>query len=171
LEQTVTNTILEVGDVKWLSIFPKEKWLCETNKCKQRVFEEVGWSHNSTVEFVLSNDDKIRVLNKQYRNKDTPTNVLSFPLFEFSSPTNVLSSFHFENELLGTVVLSIETVLKESVMLDVPVQDRLMHLMVHGVLHLLGYDHEKDSDAVVMESLEVIILQRFGVSNPYVSVY
>jgi probable rRNA maturation factor len=66
--------------------------------------------------------------------------------------------------------LSVETVLKESVKLNVSVKDRVMHLIVHGVLHLLGYDHEKDSDAVTMELLEIVILQSLGISNPYENV-
>ncbi|MDR2464221.1 MAG: rRNA maturation RNase YbeY [Holosporales bacterium] len=164
------HTILDIADARWLDIFSKRKWIETTRTCSKHVFNEVAWSHYSIVEFVLSSDEEIQVLNKQYRQKDKPTNVLSFPLLEFSAPTSVVSTLFLSNELLGTVVLSIETVLKESVVLDVPVKNRVIHLMVHGVLHLLGYDHEKDSDAIVMESLEIVILQRLGIPNLYVSV-
>ncbi|MDR1907705.1 MAG: rRNA maturation RNase YbeY [Holosporales bacterium] len=98
----------------------------------------------------------------------------------FQAPTKNLDSQHNNNQrnisdvddiarcMLGDVVLSYSTVLKESKALGRPFLDHVFHLMTHGVLHLLGYDHENDSEAFLMESLEILVLQRFEIPNPYV---
>jgi probable rRNA maturation factor len=107
---------------------------------------------------VLTDDAKIRALNRSWRGKDTATNVLSFPAPAGGSA---------EPRPLGDVVLARETIAREAVEQRIPAQDHLAHLTVHGVLHLLGYDHENDRDAETMERLEREILARLGVPDPY----
>jgi probable rRNA maturation factor len=102
---------------------------------------------------VLSDDDEMRQLNRRWRGKDAPTNVLSFPTGE--------------TRMLGDVVLAFETVVREAEEGDRPFVHHFRHLIVHGVLHLLGYDHEAESDAVRMENHERRILTEFGVPDPY----
>ena len=102
-------------------------------------------------------------LNLQYREKDKPTNVLSFPS---DIPEEVLSLL--DAEPLGDLVICILVVLQEAAEQQKTSTDHFTHLLVHGILHLLGYDHETtESDAEEMEALEIEILKKLGVANPY----
>jgi len=107
---------------------------------------------------VLTDDSAIRQLNREWRNKDAATNVLSFPM-----PSQGVG----ETMLLGDIVIAYETTAREAQAEGKPLRDHLAHLAVHGFLHLLGYDHETDREADAMESLEAVILSRLGVPNPY----
>ena len=106
---------------------------------------------------VLSCDEHSAHLNKTYRGKPAPTNVLSFPA----------SRTHREVNFLGDVVLAQETVAREAKELGLPFKNHLQHLIVHGLLHLLGFDHDNEEDAQTMEAIEISILARLGISNPY----
>lgn len=107
----------------------------------------------------LTDDARIRVLNRQWREKDKATNVLSFPAAEV--PEDVTP------EPLGDVIVALETVLAEAQAEDKRPQDHLVHLVVHGTLHLLGFDHEDDAEAEEMEEMERGILEGLGISDPY----
>jgi len=97
-------------------------------------------------------------LNNDYRGKNYPTNVLSFP---FESPVPL------EPMLLGDLVLCVRVVEKEAAEQNKALEDHWAHLIVHGCLHLLGYDHIEDDEAEVMETLEISILQKLDINNPY----
>jgi probable rRNA maturation factor len=97
-------------------------------------------------------------LNKQYRNKDKPTNVLSFP---FEVPNCI------ELNLLGDLVICADIVSKEAKTQHKTIQAHWAHMLVHGCLHLLGYDHINNDDAEHMETLEIDILEKLGFNNPY----
>lgn len=107
---------------------------------------------------VLTDDAKMRALNRTWRGKDKATNVLSFP-----AP----ASGSTEPRLLGDVVLAYETIAREAAEQRISARDHLAHLTVHGVLHLLGHDHENDRDAETMERREREVLARLGVPDPY----
>ena len=109
----------------------------------------------------LSSDTAVRALNGTYRAKDMPTNVLSFP----ANPG--LPRDADAPRWLGDVVIAEETVAKEAKEQGISQAHHLQHLVVHGVLHLLGYDHETDAKAEAMEGLEVEILDALGIANPY----
>jgi probable rRNA maturation factor len=109
----------------------------------------------------LSNDSQVAELNKSYRGKAAPTNVLSFP----AGPS--IPIHENEARFLGDVVLALETLQREAGDLGLPVRHHVQHLVVHGVLHLLGYDHGTDEEARAMEGLEVRILRRLGIADPY----
>ena len=113
------------------------------------------------VPLVLTDDSEVRQLNRTWRDVDAPTNVLSFPSGE---PVGEMQG---EPRPLGDVVLAGETVLKEAGLKGVSVPDHVSHLVVHGVLHLLGHDHEQDADAERMEALETKILAGLGIADPY----
>jgi probable rRNA maturation factor len=108
---------------------------------------------DAEVSLVLGDDAVVRTLNRRWRRKDAPTNVLSFPTGE--------------RRMLGDVVLAFETVVREAKEQGKPLAHHLRHLIVHGVLHLLGYDHERERDAARMENRERRILRRFDVPDPY----
>lgn len=109
----------------------------------------------------LSDDAGVRTLNAAYRATDKPTNVLSFPA------PQARPSMPGEPRLLGDVVLAEETVLNEAHDMGIDPRHHFQHLVVHGLLHLLGYDHETNEEADAMEALEVEILSTLGISNPY----
>lgn len=109
---------------------------------------------------ILTDDAEQRRLNLSYRGIDAPTNVLSFALADVAPPPGA-------PVLLGDVVLAYETVAREAAEQQKTLAAHLQHLVVHGVLHLLGFDHENDTQAAKMEALEVEILQRLGVPDPY----
>jgi probable rRNA maturation factor len=108
---------------------------------------------------VLTNDSAIRKLNRTWRGKNEPTNVLSFPADQHGGP----------HRLLGDVVIAYETLAREARAERKPFDHHLAHLAVHGFLHLCGYDHESDRQAATMERLETAILARLGVPDPYVA--
>ncbi|MEK0084944.1 rRNA maturation RNase YbeY [Benzoatithermus flavus] len=113
------------------------------------------------VSVLLTGDAAIRELNRTYRGKDAPTNVLSFPTGNDVAPDPGLSA------LLGDIAVALETTRREAEAEGKPLSDHLAHLLVHGTLHLLGYDHEEDDEARRMEAREVAILARLGIADPY----
>lgn len=115
----------------------------------------------------LTDDAEIRALNRDWRDRDAATNVLSFALEE--SPESAISDNGPEigATMLGDVVLAYETCAAEAADQDKSLTDHLSHLVVHGTLHLLGFDHEADDDAEIMEALERDVLARIGVPDPY----
>ena len=101
---------------------------------------------------------EIQMLNKTYRDKDKPTNVLSFPS---DLPVEI------DESILGDVVICTEVVTQEAKAQEKTFDDHLLHMAIHGTLHLLGYDHIDESEAQEMEALEIEILQKQQVANPY----
>ncbi len=117
------------------------------------------------VSIVLANDDLVQILNKEYRDKDKPTNVLTFASLDAEEPPPTEGVLN-----LGDVILSFQTIERECQEQGKFLLDHVKHLTVHGVLHLLGYDHEDDDEATDMETLEIRILEKLGVQNPYTDV-
>ena len=109
---------------------------------------------------VFTNDDSIQEINAEWRGMDKPTNVLSFPAFP-------LEPGGMPGPMLGDIVVARETVEREAVDLGKTFDDHLTHLLVHGFLHLFGYDHLEKDEAEEMEALETRILGSLGLSDPY----
>jgi probable rRNA maturation factor len=117
---------------------------------------------------VLADDALVQTLNRDYRDKDKPTNVLSFALLDDLDDTDdALARDEGMPILIGDVILAFETVQREAREQGKSIKDHLAHLVIHGVLHLLGYDHQSDPDADRMERLETSILARMGIADPY----
>ena len=112
---------------------------------------------DADVTIVLSDDEEVQQLNKAYRGFDKPTNVLSFENGESVEG----------RRQLGDIIIAFDTVERESRQQEKPLATHLVHLVVHGVLHLLGHDHEDENEAEVMESHEIAILGAMDIANPY----
>jgi probable rRNA maturation factor len=110
---------------------------------------------------VLGSDALVRRLNKTYRGKDAPTNVLSFP---YQRPPGAVADV---GAYLGDVVLAAETISQEAAERGIEPRHHLQHLVVHGLLHLLGHDHDTDAAAEEMEGLETEVLATIGLADPY----
>ena len=117
------------------------------------------------ISVLLTGDAEVRDLNAEYRGKHQPTNVLSFPMAgpEDLRETNIAGP----ELLLGDIILARGVCEAEARDKDVSLEDHTAHLVVHGTLHLLGYDHHSEEDAADMEVREVRALQRLGIANPY----
>jgi probable rRNA maturation factor len=113
----------------------------------------------------LTGDEEVRALNSEWRGKDKPTNVLSFPL---AQPSELEDANGDGPELmLGDIVLARGECEREAAEKAIPVETHATHLLVHGTLHLLGYDHHDDDQAADMEGREVRALARLGIADPY----
>lgn len=160
---------LILDNKSWLSFISK----LEIKKLIKEVFNiiihvlNISIANGIIVElsFILTDDDLIKNYNKKYRNIDNPTNVLSFPLYE----NEVIKEFEYNNNylLLGDIVLSIDTIIRESKDQKKSFSDHLTHLILHSILHLFGFDHVKIKDAKNMESIEIEVLKKLGIDNPY----
>ena len=114
----------------------------------------------SELSIIFSDDAHVRALNAAWRSKDAPTNVLSFPAFPHGRGGALAP-------MLGDIVLAAETVAREAQAEHKPRADHITHLIVHGILHLIGYDHEGDAEAEEMEELERRILAGLDIPDPY----
>jgi len=117
------------------------------------------------ISVTLTGDEQVRALNSEWRGKDKPTNVLSFPMadeMDFARQTVAGPEL-----LLGDIILAHGVCETEAAEKGVSVEQHATHLLVHGTLHLLGYDHHEDAQAADMEAREVRALARLGIANPY----
>lgn len=117
------------------------------------------------ISFLLTDDAGIRDLNMQYREKDKPTNVLSFPQNEMAAGD--YDEYESEEVVLGDIICALETIEKEAKEQDKSLYHHFCHMIVHGLLHLQGYDHGTEREAEEMEALETEILADFSIPDPY----
>lgn len=134
------------------------------NISKKQIDEIVNKSLNfvnrkGCLSIVLSEDRFIQKYNKEFRGKDKPTNVLSF-----SSDSNELE----DEDYLGDIIISLETIQKEAIEQQKTEINHFTHILIHGVLHLCGFDHIEEKDREKMEGIEIEILKLFGIENPYI---
>ena len=127
------------------------------NKALSYIFKEEGIT-DSSINLKILTDEDIKELNKKFRNKNTTTNVLSFPNEDVSK--SITGN-------LGDIAISYEFVKKESKEQKKNFDDHMIHMLVHGVYHILGFDHENDEMADIMEIKEVKLLKKLDIKNPY----
>lgn len=139
-----------------------------------KTLQFLGYSIDGYEIAVLAcDDDRIAELNAEFRGKPTPTNVLSWPAFELAAeedgaePDQPPPPDPMMGESLGDIAIAYDTCLREAEDAGKTMTDHVTHLIVHGVLHLLGYDHLRDRDATLMEGLESKILGKMGIADPY----
>ncbi|KUM28260.1 rRNA maturation RNase YbeY [Mesorhizobium loti] len=149
------DIFVEAGD------WPAEAELTRlVDRAVAAAFAETGAKGVSELSIVFSDDAHIQTLNAEWRGKDKPTNVLSFPAFSFPKGGKL-------PPMLGDIVLASETVAREAVLEDKPLANHITHLVIHGLLHLLGHDHETDAEAEAMEAIERAALARLAIPDPY----
>ncbi len=138
---------------KWENKIPNIKKL--SDKVIAKTFKKIKHpiKKGMEVNIMLTNDKEIQMFNKEYRGKNKPTNVLSFETGD--------------EILLGDIVMSIDTLLKEAKEQKISVADHYAHLLCHGMLHLLGFDHIEEDEANEMEFFEIEILKELKIANPY----
>lgn len=161
--KNLVDTVIE--DPRWEAV--DVSVICED--AARRVLDHLGMTVSDYEMCVLACDDgRIAELNGQFREKDAPTNVLSWPTTDLAAdkPGDKPHVTDAEPEL-GDIALAWDTCHREADALGIPLRDHLYHLIVHGTLHLLGYDHIRDKDAALMETLEVAILSEIGIADPY----
>ena len=146
---TISSNHKEFGYSERL-IFESIKTLCELNAN----FDEVINCKSINISFV--SQQEIKELNRRFLNKNKTTNVLSFP----SDPK-------FYEDLLGEIAICPSVIKEESIVQGKKEHDHLIHLIIHSVLHLLGYDHVDSKSAKVMEGIEINTLKKLGIANPY----
>lgn len=152
-------------DASWSELAPDAARVLR--RAARRAFAtaaKAGWRGSRVaheVSFMLTDDRGMRRLNRTYRGKDKPTNVLSFASLDTKPPAPG------QPWLLGDVVLASGVIAREAKDQAKTLEQHLSHMAVHGMLHLLGYDHEDHADAEVMEALEITALAGLGIANPY----
>lgn len=163
------ETDVEVDLDAWTELDEQAESICKTFAAAAFLhiqtigeFESDGFDQ-AEVAIRLTTDAELQALNSQFRGIDKPTNVLSFATFDDDDPV-----LHEQGPLmLGDIAVAAETIRREALEQQKSIHDHLAHMIVHGVLHLLGYDHEDDEDAEEMESLEREILANQGITDPY----
>lgn len=149
LQQGILVVVDDPGWRRFRGLLPRVK------RAAAAAGKAAKFSNHSSFTVLLASDRKLKSLNRDFRGKDKATNVLSFPAAANSE------------RYLGDVALALGVTRREAKAAGKSVADHAAHLVAHGVLHLAGYDHVRDRDAKVMEALEVKILGRLGIANPY----
>ena len=157
---------ISVSDDRWAPLINDAEAFCRpiiaaALAAAERV--DAGPRGNVEVSVVLSNDAEVAALNSKFRDKAGPTNVLSFPLWSEDGGPIVPDA----PVVLGDIVFAYDTIVAEAVAQEKTPDNHLRHLLVHGVLHLVGFDHIEENEAELMEAMETQILQGLGVLDPY----
>jgi probable rRNA maturation factor len=164
LSEKPVNAILDLQLASDCSDIPAQEdfqlWL-DTLLCYQQL-------ENKEITVRIVDDAEIHQLNQQYRGKDTVTNVLSFPfeMPELVLPEGIEMDESISN-FLGDIVISAQVVKQESKQQNKLLKHHWAHMLIHGTLHLLGYDHIEEQEAEEMESIEIAILQKLAIDDPY----
>lgn len=155
-----TPVALDIGrDSALWDALPEAEALVEAATAAAFAEAELIHLPGAELSVTLADDARVKALNAEWRGQDKPTNVLTFPAVEPDETADA--------PMLGDVILAFETVDREAREEGKSLPDHVSHLVVHGVLHLFGYDHLDDDEAEEMEALETRILARLGVSDPY----
>ncbi len=167
IEKTENTPIIDVtlSEPEWKKSYLDVEEIASRammNAITMALLPEVLKDRQIEASIVLANDDLVQVLNREYRDKDKPTNVLSFANLDAGDPVPPQGPVH-----IGDTILSFQTIDREAKEQGKFFKDHFIHMVVHGTLHLLGYDHEDEDEANIMESLEIRILENMQIQNPY----
>jgi probable rRNA maturation factor len=154
-------------------VWPQHDWEALADRAARAAIERTPQGELLTVDATieisirLADDDEVRTLNAQYRQKDKPTNVLSFPMIQPDLLDTVTTNSDDGEVLLGDIVLAHGVCAREAEERGISIADHATHLIVHGTLHLLGYDHLGEDEAEAMEAIEIDALASLGLADPY----
>lgn len=157
---------VDIADARWLAGVADPEALARTAACGAYAAgagAELWRRDGVEISILLADAAALQRLNNQYRGKDRPTNVLSFSAMAAADPPPPPGM----PLLLGDIAISFDTALGEAAEEHKTLEDHLCHLVVHGMLHLLGFDHQSEAPAAEMERLEIAVLAKLGIANPY----
>jgi probable rRNA maturation factor len=160
------DVLIDIDDERWNEWYSPDQWHILIHKIVSQVLSNLLIKTKIELSVLLTNDSEIKVLNKQYRGKDKPTNVLSFPNLSIEEIRTIPINSPYPI-MLGDIALAFEAILLEAKTENKTFLHHFYHLVVHGMLHLLGYDHEEDSDAERMQEKEIEILKTLNITDPY----
>ena len=155
------------------AVWPEHDWEALATRAAIAALERTPHAELATgaatveISVRLTDDAEVQTLNAQYRHKDKPTNVLSFPMVQADLLDTIAQNSDDGEVLLGDIVLAYETCAREAAEKAITVDTHATHLIVHGTLHLLGYDHLDDDEAGAMEAIEIAALSALGIADPY----
>lgn len=161
-----------IEEPAWSEVLPDIRALA--NSAARLALEEAGLDPARwTLCLLACADTRIAALNRDFRGKPVPTNVLSWPAFTLAPehpgalPARPPQAVSGPRRPLGDVAIALQTTRREAQAGAIPLKNHAIHLILHGSLHLLGFDHESDADAAIMEGIETRALARMGVDDPY----
>jgi len=172
--ETLSDPLVElvVEEPAWLTALPELHRIA--TEIAEAALAEVDVPATAfSIALLATGDDRIAALNQSFRAKADPTNVLSWPAFDLALaapgavPPRPVGDAAPGRTPLGDVALALQTCASEAEAAGMPLKNHVTHLILHGVLHLLGYDHEHDLDARRMEGIERRVLASFGIADPY----
>jgi rRNA maturation RNase YbeY len=160
----LVDVIVQIDDQNWKQWKSEEEWASFFKDISLLVFDFFHLECFIEISVLLTNDRYIQTLNHRYRDKEKSTNVLSFPQISMAELMHLTSDAPV---LLGDIVMSFETITKEAEDQNKLLMNHIIHLYIHSLLHLLGYDHIDEEDAIEMETMEANFLKTLGIQNPY----
>jgi probable rRNA maturation factor len=166
------NTNVLFKDKRWTEVPLEEIAKTALNLIVDRF---LGKNNNFEVSILASNDSEIRKLNKNFRGKNTNTNIISWPEYnpqskqpgDFPKQINKSKSDPEGKTFLGNLAISFERCSTEAEEKNINFEDHILHLLLHGYLHLVGFNHQNELDATLMENIEIRLLSGVGIKNPY----
>ena len=157
------NFYSQILDIKDKGVFEKIFIISENFLKKDMLGKKLYLS------ILLTNDIEMIKINKKSRNKAHTTNVLAFPYLNFINKNNLKHEFLNEPIILGDIVISLDRITEEAKIAEKKVLDHFIHILIHGFLHLLGFDHKTEGQARKMENIETKILNHLGIKDPYIN--
>lgn len=158
------DVVTQIKDSAWLEIGDVEGFVEKTILQASSQIDFMPKESEVCCSIVLASDAFVKELNIQYRKKDSATNVLSFANYNLKEDSGLEINHEFE---LGDIIIAFETIALEAKDQSKEFADHFRHILVHGFLHLIGFDHEVSNDALEMEAKEIAILANMGITNPY----
>lgn len=164
------NIVVEIAQEykKW-NKYPELNSDCFAEILERVLLRYPNFSEIQEIELsiLLTNDTKMQSLNNEFRNQNKTTNVLSFPDVQIDWRKIVEFEVNQDYMYLGDIAFSYQIITEEAILKSISFEDHFKHLLIHAILHLLGYDHMNDEEANIMEAIEIEILNIFAINSPY----
>jgi len=165
--KVLVNHNIELEEASFLELVKKIRLCVRKVQSKLSLTKKLN---GFEISFLVTDNEEIQSLNSEYRSINKPTNVLSFPFLEFDEgeiDSSEIESIHVSEKMLGDIIISYEKIISEAKEQNINLSDHFLHIVIHSILHILGFDHIDDIDAEKMENIEIEILSQMGIKNPY----